>query len=226
MINFLDKDIKVIPNDYQNKFDIKVVSELLKRGVHYDELPSHMKHKALLKYWSICRPDIIRKGFIPSKYVSNPDIIVMNRAPTVNDLKYISSSDAKNPSNAVINKLIHELGFTSPYISSLSYHVAPNYNDWTLDKFKKEFLFKNLEFDNIELPQIFLLLGNDAFNVFFDTGRTVQNIFGDVYLAEYKGVKRMFIPISHTAYLLRDKKLYKETVLFLNCIRSTLHKIK
>ena len=115
--------------------------------------------------------------------------------------------------------------FTEPYISSLSYHVSPHPNDWTLDKFKKEFLFKNLEFENIEIPQVFLLLGNDAMNVFFDTNRTVQNIFGTIYLAEYKGAKRMFIPICHTAYLLRDKNLYKNTVLFLRAIRSILHKI-
>ena len=47
MIDFLDKNIS-INKPYQDKFDLKVVNELLKRGVHYDELPSHMKHKVLL----------------------------------------------------------------------------------------------------------------------------------------------------------------------------------
>lgn len=225
MIDFLDKNIS-INKPYQDKFDLKVINELLKRGVHYDELPSHMKHKALLKYWSICTPDVVRKGFIPSQYVSNPDIIVINRTPTMNDLKYTTSSDAKNPSNAVINKLVHELGFTTPYISSLSYHVTSTPNEWTLDKLKEEFYFKNLEFDNIEIPQVFLLLGNDALNVFFNTGRTVQNIFGDIYLSEYKGSKRLFIPIPHTAYLLRDKNLYKNTVHLLRALRSILQQIK
>lgn len=225
MIDFSDR-VVAINKTYQDKFDLKVVNELLKRGVHYDELPSHIKHKALLKYWSICTPDVVRKGFIPSQYVSNPDIVVVNRTPTTNDLKYTNTNIAKNPSNAVINKLVHELGFTDPYITSLSFHVTSHYNDWTLDKLKEEFLFKNLEFDNIEVPQVFLLLGNDAMNVFFDTGRTVQNIFGDIYLAEYKGAKRMFIPIPHTAYLLRDKNLYKNTVLFLRAIRSVLQQIK
>lgn len=225
MIDFLDKNIS-INKSYQDKFDLKVVNELLKRGVHYDELPSHMKHKALLKYWSICTPDVVRKGFIPSQYVSNPDIIVINRTPTMNDLKYATSSDAKNPSNAVINKLVHELGFTTPYISSLSYHVTSTPNEWTLDKLKEEFYFKNLEFDNIELPQVFLLLGNDALNTFFNTGRTVQNIFGDIYLSEYKGSKRLFIPMIHPAYLLRDKNLYKQAVLFCRALRSILYKIK
>ena len=91
---------------------------------------------------------------------------------------------------------------------------------------QKEFLIKDLEFSTIELPQVFLLLGNDALNVFFNTGCTVQNILGDIYLAPYKGITRMFIPVPHPAYLVRDKNSYKEIVQYCKAIRSILQEIK
>lgn len=225
MLNISNKNIN--PSPIQEKFNLDIITELSKRGVHYDELPSHLKHDVLLKYASIMMPDVVRKGFIKPHYISNPDIIVVNRAPTTKDLKFENLSDVKSPSNQVINKIVHELGFNNPYITSITFHATKSFNEWTFPKLQKEFLLKDLEFDTLDtIPQVFLLLGNDAFNVFFNTDSTVRTLMGDIYVSEYKGAKRLFIPIAHPAYLLRENDLYKETVLFAKAIRSVLCKIK
>lgn len=226
MINILNKDLQIPNRDYQDRFNLKVINDLFKYGVEYDKLVSNKQHKVLMKYLSISNPDVIRKGFIAPQYVNSPDIIVVNRAPTMNDLKYINMQEIKNPSTQVIMKLIQELDFSRPYITSLAFHATKSFNEWTLDKLKREFLYKDLEFDTIELPQVFLLLGNDAMNCFYNTDNTVQGIFGDIYLSEYKGDERLFIPIPHPAYLLREPNLLKNTVQFLRYIRLILQKIK
>ena len=225
MLNILNKNINITEPSYQESFNLSVMHEFAKRGVDYDALCPKDKHRALLRLASIMRPDVIRKGFLNPHYNATPDIVVVSRAPTTKDLKFDNLSDIKSPSNQVINKLVHELGFCNPYITSLTFHATKSFNDWTLDKLKKEVLLKDLEFDTIQLPQVFLLLGNDALNCFFNTGTTVQTILGDVYLANYKNDNRLFIPIPHTAYLLRDKDLYKQTVQFCSALRSILKRL-
>lgn len=221
MIQFLNKELSLPPKTYQDKVNLKVISDLASYGVNYDSLPLEKKHKALMTYLSTIKPDVIRKGFKPVKYVPNPDIIVIDRAPSIKDVK-----DNQSPSDIVIDKLITELGFYNPYKTSLTFHITKSFNDWTFPKLQDEFKYKDLEFDNISIPQVFLLLGNDVLNSFYNTNNTVQGIFGDIYLSNYKGKQRMFIPICHTAYLLREPELYKSTVLFLRYIRSILQKIK
>ena len=225
MLNILNKDVNITTPDYQESYNLSIMGELTKRGVHYECLSNKDKHSVLLKYASIMKPDVIRKGFLAPHYVEHPDILVINRAPTTKDLKYSNLSDIKSPSNQVIYKLVRELGFSSPYITSLTFHATKSFNDWTLDKLKKEVLLKDLELDTINIPQIIILLGNDALNTFFNTGSTVQAIFGDIYLAEYKGAKRLFVPLPHTAYLLRDKDLYKQAIHFCIALRSVLKRL-
>ena len=106
MIQFLNKELSLPPKIYQDKVNLKVVSDLASYGVNYDSLPSEKKHKALMTYLSTVKPDVIRKGFKPVKYVPNPDIIVIDRAPSTKDAK-----DNQSPSDIVIDKLITELGF-------------------------------------------------------------------------------------------------------------------
>ena len=93
-------------------------------------------------------------------------------------------------------------------------------NDLQRSSFSRCFLYKDLELDTMKLPKVIFLVGNDAFNTFYNEDCTVPKILGDVYVSEYKGEKRLFIPIPHIVYLLRDKDLYRSTMLLLKVIAN------
>lgn len=224
MLNILNKEI--IRSPMQEKFNSRFFDTLKNKNIPYEELTLKERHKLVLKYARFSNPDVIRKGFIEPLFIKQPDVVVISRTNSIRESNYKIINEIKSPMMQVTNKLVHELGFCNPYITNLSFHITDSFNDWTLEKLQKEFLIKDLEFDSIELPQVFLLLGNDALNVFFNTGCTVQNILGDIYLASYKGQTRMFIPIPHPSYLVRDKNSYKEIVQYCKVIRSILQEIK
>lgn len=224
MLNILNKEIT--PSPMQDKFNARFYDILKSKKIPYEELSQQNKHNLVLKYAQVSKPDVVKRGFIKPLYINSPDIVVILRTNSIKESGYRIINEIKSPIMQVTNKLIHELGFCNPYITNLSFHITDSFNDWTLEKLQKEFLIKDLEFSTIELPQVFLLLGNDALNVFFNTGCTVQNILGDIYLAPYKGITRMFIPVPHPAYLVRDKNSYKEIVQYCKAIRSILQEIK
>ena len=112
------------------------------------------------------------------------------------------------------------------YYTNIAFCGSPKVNSLTESNFNKCFLYKNLELSTMDLPKVIVLLGNDAFNLFFNKGCSVQSILGNSYLSEYQGEERLFIPVCHPVTMQRNKDLYNDTFKVLEYYKSILNSIR
>lgn len=217
-----------LPNKIvQEQHNKEILSLLLNHGLDFYTMTKAQQHKALTKAQSICKKcDIVRKGYVPPKYIEKPDIVFIGRSITS---KYITSSSLlpqTHPSYSIVKDMCDVLGFNvaKAYYTNIALCATKSVNDINTQTCSKCMLHKDLEMDTIELPTIFILLGNDAMNTFFNLDVSVNNQIGNIYYSEYKGNRRLFIPVPHPVYLLRDNSMYQEIIKFLSFIKGLLDK--
>ena len=215
----------IIQKDFQESFNFNIMLYLNSKGVDYTDLKPSQKHKALFKVISICNEcKNFRQGFIAPKYVQKPKLVFISRSSTKKDLKYGDILDITNPQASVIKDIcdIWCISMQDIYFTNTSFCITKSPNDITSTMCQRCHKYKDLELDNIELPKVIFLLGNDAYNSFYNMDCTVNHILGNVYYSKYKGDYRLFIPIPHPVNLLRDKQLYETTLQFVSIIKKSL----
>lgn len=218
---------EIVSNRMQESFNLDLVLSLNSRGVDFHSLSSTKKHLALNKMISICNKcNVSRKGFMPTKYHQSPDLVIIGRSNTSSDLKYTDMLNNTIPAVSILSELCNSLGYAinDSYYTNISLCTVKTVNDVTVSMCNRCFLYKDMELDTIDLPDVFLLLGNDAMNSFYDLSCSVNHILGDIFISKYKGRNRLFIPVPHPAYLLRDKNLRVVTNKMLSSIRLAIEK--
>lgn len=210
-------------NTLQEKVNLDFDLALNNKGINYHEHSGLIKHKLFNKYMSICNKcKVFRHGYMGTTYIQNPKMVIIGRSNTSSDLKYSSLLSSEIPSNSVIIELCSSLGysFKNCYYTNMVLCTMKNINNIHKTHCDTCKYYKSIELSTMNIPDVFLLLGNDALNSYFDLNCSVNHILGDVYVSNYLGRNRLFIPVPHPVYLLRDNTLRVNTNKLLIAIKG------
>ena len=219
-----------IGGSYQTPFNEKFVKFIkTKTGLDWYSLSLSDKHIILSKVIKSCRRCDNCSSYVKilPKYNKQPKIVFIGRAVTAKDIKTMQVISEEHPSYAIIKKITNAFHVSTQdcYYTNVSFCGSPKVNSLTEQNFKSCSYFKELEFLSMEIPDLFILLGNDAFNAFFDRNSSVTSILGNAYVAEYLGKERLFIPLPHPVTLLRDEELYSATFEVVNYYSKVVMKL-
>lgn len=208
-------------NSVQEAFNEKFTTFIKeKTGLDWYSLSSKDKYLVFSKVVKSCKRcdncDMFPK--ILPRYNPDPKLLLVSRAVTNKDIKTLEILSEAHPTYSIIKKIAQSFNISVQdcYYTNISLCGSPKVNSLTESNFKQCSLYKELEFSSITLPKVIILLGNDAFNIFFGKNVSVNSILGNAYIAEYFGEERLFIPLPHPVTLLRDEELYKDSFTVVN----------
>lgn len=207
----------------QEDFNNKVFSYLKDDTLEKEEL-----FKGVMTCVHNCvRCSNVRKKITPI-YTDNIEAVLIGRVSTKKDIKSESIFDRSHSSYSLLKRLllILSIDINNTYYTNSCFCIAPTVSDLTADNLNKCYLFKYLELKSLNLPKIIFLLGNDSYNLFFNTSYSTHKILGTFYISEFLGERRLFVPIPHPVNLLRDKELLTITEKELRVLNKALPKIK
>lgn len=202
------RDLKMNNKKVQDSFNLKV-NRFLESKIDYDSLSQEDKHNVLFQVVHKCQMCSPYYKKITPKYNNNPQALLLGRASTKKDILSESIFDETHSSYSILKRMLLILGIdiNNIYYTNLCFCSTKKVNELTSIHLNKCSLFKDLEFQTLNLPDIIFILGNDCFNYMYNLGCSVNKILGTFYISEFYGRNRLFIPIPHPVYLIRDDYL-------------------
>lgn len=209
---------KIQVSSSQKVFNDKIKSIILNaEGKDFDSLSPEQQHNSILNVVKRCNNCKLNyTKFLPN-YISSPEAIIISRAK----LNRKGNMQIEKSAYVLLEKLllILNINIKNSYYTNSCLCMPRAVNSPNSQAFKMCHMYKELELLTMNIPDIFILVGNDAFNSYFNKDCSVQKILGSIYVADYLGAKRLFIPIPHPVYLLRDNNLLHLTIEYLKNLK-------
>ncbi len=159
------------------------------------------------------------KGPVPPEGSLSPRAIFIGRNPGKGDDIYSRPFSTEYSGGTLFKRYLRALGLmrNEIYISNMCFCNTRMNRPPTSEQILSCMEWKSIEFSLLKIPDYIFLLGNDALR--WIMGRrypSIERVYGDLYLGQFKGEKRLFIPIHHPGYLVRNPDEVENTFTLIN----------
>lgn len=214
-------------SDLQPK--VKLYGDFLKsRGVDFSSLAPDLQRKVSGKIVTGCRACAAytecRRPIPPSGPLA-PRAVVVARSPGKEDDIHGTLFYPQSSLGVLFSRYLATAGLVRQecYLTSaLHCHTARD-REPLREEIQRCSVHKWHEFRALKIPKLFLLLGYDAHQMFFNYSEpSVLSVHGRIYYTEIMGQKCFVVPTLHPGQVLHDPGLLKDVARVLFFVRNNL----
>lgn len=236
MRNLPKKDIRIVKKEIKPIFEVeegklfkkKVIKYIKNKGIDYEKLDRVGKIKVMQKLINGCKRCDLRdkyKPVIPYIPKIKPDAGFITTNPAKIESQVGIPLHSLSKGGDMFDKYLDilDLERDSIYISNLVHCHNEISKVIVSNKMAKCALWKYIEFDLIDIPKFIFTLGTYPLKMFMGfNSKSIMNVFGDIYLGNFRGKEIYIIPMIHPGYILRDSDYRNDVKNLLSYVKENL----